>query len=94
MAARLEQGPVTFELWARIAGQGDDPHRVTSEWRGEEELLVGRIEVTDQLPDPEVDGSPTVFDPARQVDGIVLSDDPILRFRPSAYSESISRRSS
>ena len=94
MATRLEHGPVTFELWARVAGQGDDPHRVTSEWRGEEELLVGRIEVTDQLPDPETDGSPTVFDPAREVDGIVLSDDPILRFRPSAYSESIARRSS
>ena len=94
MAARLRQGPVTFELWARIAGQGDDPHRVTSEWRGEEELLVGRIEVTEQLPDPEAGGSPTVFDPAREVDGIVLSDDPILRFRPRAYSESIARRSS
>jgi len=94
MAARLTQGPVTYELWARLAGKGDDPHRVTSEWRGEEELLVGRIEVTDQLPDPEAGGAPTVFDPAREVDGIVLSDDPILRFRPKAYSESISRRSS
>jgi catalase len=94
MAARLAQGPVTYELWARIAGEGDDPHHVTSEWRGEEELLVGRIEVTDQLPDPEGDGSPTVFDPAREVDGIALSDDAILRFRPKAYSESIARRSS
>ena len=48
--------------------------------------------VTEELPDPEVDGTPTVFDPTRVVDGIELSDDPILRFRPSAYSESISRR--
>jgi catalase len=94
MAARLERGPVTFELWARVAGQGDDPHRVTSEWRGEEELLVGRIEVTDRLPDPEASGAPTAFDPAREVDGIVLSDDPILRFRPGVYSESITRRTS
>ena len=29
-----------------------------------------------------------------RVDGIVLSDDSILRYRPTAYSESISRRSS
>ena len=94
MAARLARGPVTYELWARIAGEGDDPHHVTSDWRGEEELLVGRIEVTEQLPDPETGGSPTVFDPAREVDGIVLSDDAILRFRPQAYSESIARRTS
>lgn len=92
LAARLERGPVTYELCARIAGEGDDPHHVTSEWRGEEEILVGRIEVTEQLPDPESGGSPTVFDPAREVDGIVLSDDPILRFRPQAYAESIARR--
>ena len=92
MAARLAQGPVTYELWARLAGQGDDPHHVTSEWRGEEELLVGRIEVTEQQADPETGGSPTVFDPAREVDGIVLPDDAILRFRPKVYSESIARR--
>ncbi len=32
-----------------------------------------------------------VFDPTRVVDGIELSDDPILRYRPAAYSESINR---
>ena len=94
LAGRLARGPVTYELWARIAGTGDDPHHVTSQWRGEEEILAGRIEVTDQQPDPEAGGSPTVFDPAREVDGIVLSDDAILRYRPKAYSESIARRSS
>ena len=37
-------------------------------------------------------GAPTVFDPTRVVDGIELSDDPILRYRAGAYSESVSRR--
>ena len=36
--------------------------------------------------------TPTVFDPGRVVDGIELSDDPILRYRPGAYSESVARR--
>jgi catalase len=31
-----------------------------------------------------------VVDPARVVDGIELSDDPIRRYRPSACSESVS----
>ena len=65
----------------------------TSVWKACRELLVGHIVVTEELPDPEADGSPTVFDPSRVVDGIELSDDPILRYRPAAYSESISRRS-
>ena len=51
--------------------------------------------MTAEVPDPEGGpGSPTpvVFDPTRVVDGIELSDDPILRYRPGAYSESVSRR--
>ncbi len=50
--------------------------------------------MTAAVPDPEESGGPIVFDPTRVVDGIELSDDPILRYRPTAYSESIARRSS
>ncbi len=51
------------------------------------------LTVTEEAPDPEADGGLVVFDPTRVVDGIELSDDPILRYRPSAYSVSIKRRS-
>ncbi len=93
MAARLERGPVAHEMWVQIAGEGHDPHAATSVWKGCREMLAGRIVVSEVLPDPESGGSPTVFDPSRVVDGIELSDDPILRYRPAVYSESISRRS-
>jgi catalase len=33
-----------------------------------------------------------VFDPGRVADGIECSNDPVLRYRPPAYSESIARR--
>ncbi|GAA4707707.1 catalase [Nocardioides conyzicola] len=92
MAARLARGPVTFEVWVQLAGPGHDPHSAVSVWKGARKLLAGHLVVTEELPDPEAGGSPTVFDPTRVVDGIELSDDPILRFRPSAYAESISRR--
>ena len=94
MAARLARGPVTHELWVQVAGAGHDPHRATSVWKGCRELLAGRIVVTAELPDPEggpASATPTVFDPTRVVDGIELSDDPILRYRPGAYSESVTR---
>ena len=92
IAARLARGPVVHEVWASVAGPDHDPHRVTSRWKGAEEFLAGRIEVTEEVADPEVDGGPVVFDPARTVDGIELSDDRILRYRPAAYAESVSRR--
>ena len=94
IAARLARGPVVHELWVQVAAPEDDPHRVTSVWKGARELLAGRLEVTGETRDPEADGSPTVFDPAREVDGIELCDDAILRFRPGAYSESVARRTS
>jgi catalase len=37
-------------------------------------------------------GDILVFDPTRVADGIALSDDPILHFRPRAYSASVTRR--
>ena len=80
------------ELWVTVAADGDDPHRVTSQWRGSRQLLAGRIEVTGAAADPEAGGNVVVFDPARTVDGIELSEDRILRYRPRAYSESVSRR--
>ncbi|MCW2797558.1 catalase family peroxidase [Nocardioides sp.] len=93
MAARLDRGPVSHEMWLQVAGPGDDPHSATSVWKSGREVLAGHIVVTAQVPDPEADGSPTVFDPTRVVDGIELSDDPILRYRTIAYTESVARRS-
>ncbi len=93
MAARLARGPVRYDLHVTVAADGDDPHDPMSVWKGARELSAGTIEVTAPVPDPEADGSLVVFDPVRVVDGITLSDDPILRFRPLAYSESIARRS-
>jgi catalase len=53
---------------------------------------AGTIEVVSRDPEREQDGEVVVFDPARVVDGVELSDDPILRFRPGAYSASVDRR--
>ena len=88
MADRLARGPVRFDVRLQVAGPGDDPHSAVSVWKHARELLGGTIEVTEELPDQD----PAVFDPTRVVDGIELSDDPILRYRPSAYAESIARR--
>lgn len=90
--ARLAAGPVRFTLRVTVAGPGDDPHDPMSVWKGAEVIDAGTIEVTSPDPERETGGEVVVFDPTRVVEGIELSDDPILRFRPAAYSESVSRR--
>jgi catalase len=92
IVARLAEGPVRFDLHVTVAAEGDDPHDPTSVWKGSQELTAGVIEVTAPVDDPEETGGPVVFDPTRVVDGIELSDDPILRYRPAAYTESVARR--
>jgi len=93
IAARLGQAPVRFTLKVQVAGPDDDPHDPTSVWGKQARTFDGgTIEVTAPDPAREQDGEVVVFDPTRVVDGIELSDDPILLFRAPAYSESVTRR--
>ena len=91
IVARLAAGPVTFTLEASVAGPGDDPHDPMSVWRHAETFDAGTLTIDRAVDDPEP-AELVVFDPTRIVDGIELSDDPILLYRPQAYSESINRR--
>ena len=90
--SRLSGGPVRFTLSVQIAADGDDPHDPTSVWRSPNRIDAGTLEITAPDPQRETDGELIVFDPTRVIDGIELSDDPILRFRPLAYSVSAERR--
>ena len=92
IAARLAAGPVHYTLEVLVAADGDDPHDPMSVWKTREVVDAGTLTVTALADDPEADGSVVVFDPTRIVDGIELSDDPILLYRPQAYSESVKRR--
>jgi len=88
---RLGEGPVRFELEVRVAGPDDDPHDPSSVWpEDRERVTVGTLEVTE----PCEEGEDFVFDPTRVTDGIELSEDPVLRFRPRAYEISHERRTS
>lgn len=93
MAARLEAGPVAFELVLILGADGDPTDDPTALWPEERErVTAGRLEVTAMAADPEADGGIVVFDPVNVVDGIELPDDPILDARTKAYSVSAARR--
>ena len=90
---RLRAGPAAFELLFQIAAEGDPIDDPTAIWPEDRELVVaGRLEITEIVDDPEADDHIDVFDPIRVVDGIELSNDPILHARARAYSVSAYRR--
>jgi catalase len=91
----LERTDAAFRLLVVIAGEGDPVDDPTVEWPADRERVeVGRLELTGPETERERGGDILVFDPTRVVDGIELTDDPILRFRPLAYSVSVERRTS
>ena len=83
-----------FRMIAVIAEEGDPVNDPTVAWPEEREKVeLGRLELAGLDTERERDGDILVFDPTRVTDGIDLSDDEILRFRPRAYSASVTRRS-
>ncbi len=90
---RLSRGPIRFTLELQIAAGGDKVDDPASDWPGHRQRLrAGVLEITGLESERETKGDVLVFDPMRVVDGIEPSDDPVLRFRPGAYSESVARR--
>jgi len=98
-AAYLQDEIVTragaaFTLVVTLAAEGDPVEDPTVAWPdGRDRVEVGRLELAGADTERERDGDVLVFDPTRVVEGIQLSEDPILRFRPRAYSVSVERRS-
>jgi catalase len=90
---RVARGPVRFTLELQIAAPGDPVDDPSAAWPSERQRInAGTLELTELDTERERDGDVLVFDPTRVIDGIELSDDPVLRFRHDAYSESVSRR--
>ena len=89
----LAREETAFRLVVTLAEEGDAVHDPTAAWPAERERVdVGRLVLTGPETERERDGDILVFDPTRVTAGIELSDDPILHFRPRAYSVSVARR--
>lgn len=90
---RLTREPIRFMLRVQIAAPGDPTHDATAVWPDDRERVdVGALELTELETGREQAGDVLVFDPTRVIDGIELSDDPLLPLRSRAYSISVERR--
>ena len=93
LVARFEHEPVVFELRIELAADGDPLDDPTAMWpAGREMVDAGRLEITGLAFDREQGDDILVFDPTRVIDGITLSDDPVLLARKNIYGVSVARR--
>ncbi len=91
---RVGREPVSFRLSVALAELGDPVDDPTEAWPPERETVeLGRLVLTGPETDRERGDDVLVFDPTRVVDGIEVTEDPILRFRHHAYAVSVQRRS-
>jgi catalase len=93
LTERLRGGSIVFDLLFQVAGEDDPIDDPSAVWPDERELVnAGRLEITEQVDDPEVEGHIDVFDPTRIGSDIELCDDPVLHMRRLAYSVSAYKR--
>jgi catalase len=82
-------------LDVQIADPGDPVEDPSAHWPpSRRRVFAGTLALTEIVEDPEQNGTIVVFDPARVTDGIEMTADPVLQFRPKAYSASVDRRTS
>jgi catalase len=91
IAARLQQGPVSFDWFAQIAAAGDAIDNPSIAWPdSRRQVKLGSISVSRLANDPETDKH-TMFLPGTPHTGIEAAD-PMLLLRTQAYPISFSER--
>ncbi|WP_036256875.1 catalase family peroxidase [Methylocapsa acidiphila] len=93
LTARLAKGPVTFYLKAQLASPSDQTKDPSLPWPDENKVVeLGVLTIDKAAPDSLEAQKQLLFLPGRLVDGIELSDDPLISVRDGAYAVSFSRR--
>ncbi|KAJ6621881.1 catalase related subgroup domain-containing protein [Mycena sp. CBHHK59/15] len=90
---RVAQGPITFNLLAQIANDGDVTDDVTVHWSKDRATVnLGKLTLTALVADNAHEQKKIIFDPIPRVQGIEPSDDPLFEFRAALYLISGRRR--
>jgi catalase len=91
---RLAKGPVVFHLKAQLAAPGDPTNDATKPWPDDRKLVdLGVLTIEKAAADSLESQKPLLFLPGQVVEGIEVSDDPLINTRDGAYAVSFSRRS-
>ncbi len=90
---RLMRGPVTFALKVQLAAPGDSTKDPTKPWPADRKVVdLGTITIDKAVANSAAAEKPLMFLPGQLIDGIEVSDDPLIDVRDGAYPVSFSRR--
>ena len=93
LAERLVRGPARFRLLVQLADKGDPVDDGSLPWPEERrQVELGTITVSSEVANSAAAERRLLFDPARLVDGIELSEDPLLLARSDVYAIAYQRR--
>ena len=92
---RVARGPIAFRLLVQVAEESDVTDDATEHWpEDRQQVLLGRLELNELVPDDTGAPKALIFDPIPRVDGIEPSADPLLELRAAVYLVSGRRRRS
>ena len=90
---RLAKKPVVFHLKAQLAAPGDNTQDPSQPWPDDRKVVeLGTLTIDKAVPDSLAAQKKLLFLPGQLIDGIELSDDPLVGTRDGAYAVSFSRR--
>jgi catalase len=90
---RIGAGPISFQIFAQLAKEGDEVNDATVHWPEDRPLArLGQIVLTAPAENDAQEQKKIIFDPIPRVDGIEPSDDPLLELRAAIYLISGRRR--
>jgi catalase len=93
LAERVKKEPVAFKILVQVAEPGDTVDDATAHWPESRQLVeLGRLELTEVVPDMLAEQKHIIFDPIPRVEGIEASADPLLELRAAVYLLSGRRR--
>jgi catalase len=95
LSMRLADGAVSFVLELQVSEPGDITDDANAQWPSERRRVeLGTLHLTHLVPESVSAEQGLFFDPVRLIDGITLSDDPLLVGRTRTYPLSLARRHS
>jgi len=93
IAERVEGGTVRFRVVVHVAAAEDVVDDATIHWpESRVQVELGTLELTEVVPESDVEQKHIIFDPIPRVDGIEASADPLLELRAAIYLVSGRRR--
>jgi catalase len=93
LVRRIGTEPVSFQIVVQVANDDDPVHDATAHWPEDRpQIPIGRFVLTALVPENAGAQKKIIFDPIPRVDGIELSEDPLLELRAAVYLLSGRRR--